>query len=228
MEWKAKRKQLVDTVVEIYDLLDPDGYNGKRFREKMEAMSEKEFASFIKLVKSGAWKASIEMPNLKSSYDMEKIYKAADKLGVKIFTKVRMFDQSTGVHYLTNKEYPVLSLPIRRAQQTIDHKMALPDGDTHIDAMTGQVTGPDHAARTTKPEVQILDNRGLKNTMKEFLQVRGGNPDAYAEFKQQLEETGEANIDTAAAGRTRTAQTAGILLKGMHIDSNLDPQEVTE
>lgn len=217
-----KKKKIVDYVTKVYKTLDPSGYNSDRFKEFVEGMSENQFKEFVKKIKNGEYHFSIEMPNMVARMEVDNIYKAAEITKTKLFHRLQTTDPGTGVQYLTDEEYPVMLLPCRRTQQTIEHKMSLPKSDKTVNAMTGQVTGPDKASSINKEEIQILYNRGLTNTLKEFLNIRAGNPELYSKYSQQLEETGQANIDTDdPADRTRTSQTANVLLHGMHIASNI-------
>lgn len=222
MTVSEKKKKIVALVCSMLDYIDESGHNTELFKSQVGSMSDKDFAKYMQLLKEGKVQLNVEMPNLKSKFDMHRLYAAAKKLGVKIFVRLKKIEPISGKTILTEHEYPVLSLPIRRTQQIIEKKMSLPEGDRTLDALTGQVTGPDQAAALSKEEIQILYNRGLTNTLREMLQVRGGNPELWAEFKQQIEETGEADIDLNSIDvHTRVSQMTGVLLKSMHIDSNL-------
>ena len=74
----------------------------------------------------------------------------------------------------------------------------------------------------TNPEIQILAARGLDATLEELVNVRGGNINAYAEFKRQAEETGEISLNSIDRGSiSRVAMVGQILLQSMMIDNNI-------
>lgn len=222
MTWTERRQAIIDLIVPIFNKFDKSGWNGEQFEKMLMEMSESQFKKFAKMHRDGDWVLTIELPNLIDTIDIDVALDVAEELDIPIFQKLRMTDPATGVEYTTAFEYPVLRLPVRRTQQNIEHKMSLPEGDRRIDAMTGQVTGPDKSARVTIPESHILHNRGLTNTLEEFMQARGGNPQAWSEMRHQLEETGTADVSIADSGdRTRVARMTGTLMRAMHIDSNL-------
>ena len=89
--------------------------------------------------------------------------------------------------------------------------------------MTGQVTGDSKACAVTNPEIHIMQARNLDASLYEYVNVRGGNIANYAEFKRSLEETGTVSLKSLdGSSRTRVSVVAGILLKGMHLDSNFN------
>ena len=152
----------------------------------------------------------------------ENLLKAADAVGAKLFHRIWMEDHNTGRKFLTDNEYLVLPLPIRRQQQFLDEKMSVPEDDKHIDGMTGQVTGDSKSTQITNPEINILAFRGLDTTLEEMVNVRGGNMVAYGEFRKQAEETGEVHMsELDPTTRSRTAVIAQVLLNAMHIENNI-------
>ena len=107
-------------------------------------------------------------------------------------------------------------------QQFLDKKLSVAESDTQIDGLTGQITGKDDPASITGPEIRVMHARGLDNTLKEMISVRGGNIGAYGDFKHQLEETGDASLgDIQTDSVSRTAMVTQVILESMHLDNNL-------
>jgi len=80
----------------------------------------------------------------------------------------------------------------------------------------------DRANSLTNPEIQMLYARGLMTTLSELIQVRGGNINAYAELKRQLEESGMCDMNTIDPNyASRTSRVAAVLFQSMHLDINL-------
>ena len=185
-------------------------------------MTPKEFNQWMTYVKDGKWVLHIVTPNMIVNLRNENLLKAADAVGAKLFHRIWMTDYSTGRKFLTDNEYLVLPLPIRRQQQFLDEKMSVPEDDKHIDGMTGQVTGDSKSTQITTPEINILAFRGLDTTLEEMVNVRGGNMVAYGEFRKQAEETGEVHLNELdPTTRSRTAVIAQVLLQAMHIENNI-------
>ncbi len=219
---KDSRKETLQLVKQTYDLIDPSGKNTERILAELTAMTDKEFDAFIEALEKGDDQFTVEMPNMVLKMDMRKLYKAAEGLGLEIFEHLDLIDRGNGMKYRTEHKYAVLCLPIRRTQQFIEKKMSLPDGRLQIDHMTGQVSGAAESSGFGKEEIQILDNRGLHNSLAELLLIRGGNPEAFSNFSHELEETGAANLDTTDPNqRTRVAKVLGVFLRAIHFDNTL-------
>jgi hypothetical protein len=217
-------KRIIEFIVEYVDKLDKSGTNGRRYRDRLSKMSLKEFDSFMNDLRTGEEQLYINTPNMDSDYDMDfyELVGVGEELGVFIFERIYFTDQTTGRMFLSNQEYMILKLPVRRVRQYIAGKMGLPEGDTKINPMTGQVTGEDKGASHTYVEMQSQASKEQYDTLFEFTKVRGGDPDAYAEFKRQLENTGTASA--GSVGRTTRAKSSialGSYLAAAHIDSNV-------
>ena len=219
---KKKKQLITDYICSVCDIMDPTKLNSNRYHRLLDHMTDKEFDQWMNYVKEGKWKIHILAPNLVVKLTSANNLKAADKIKCKLFHKLWMKDASTGREYLTDNEYLILNLPIRRQQQFLDEKMSVPDNDRQIDGMTGQVTGDSKSSSVTNPEIQILAFRGLDATLEEFVNVRGGNIAAYSDFKRQAEETGEIKLNSLDPNtRSRVAVVGQVLLRSMMIDNNI-------
>ena len=217
-----KKKEIIDKICKICDIMDPSKLNSNRYHKILDKMSPKEFNQWMTYVKDGKWILHIVAPNMVVNLRNENLLKAADAVGVKLFHRIWMHDPNTDRTFLTDNEYLVLPLPIRRQQQFLDEKMSVPEDDKHIDGMTGQVTGDSKSTQITNPEINILAFRGLDTTLEEMVNVRGGNMVAYGEFRKQAEETGEVHMNELdPTTRSRTAVIAQVLLNAMHIENNI-------
>lgn len=220
-EYAAKRKKVTDHLLKHMKMLDPAGDNFKRYNDMLSKMSDKAFHRFMVYVKEGTDQIHIQMPNMKSRLDMESILKTADALGVNFFHRLWLEDDITGKTFLTNEPYPIFKVPVRRQQQFLEEKLSVPDNDTTIDGLSGQVTGPDQASAISNPEIRVLHTRGLERTLLELVKVRGGDIHAYGDFRRQLEENGVGELEKLDGMSTaRSAVVAGILLECMHIGNN--------
>ena len=221
-EVMKKKKEIVSRICKVCDIIDPSGLNSKRYHRILDTMSAKEFDEWMGYVRDGRWKLHIVAPNMVVNLKNENILKAADEVGCKLFHKIWMTDILTGRKYLTDNEYLIIQVPVRRQQQFLDEKMSVPDDDRHIDGMTGQVTGDSKSSQVSGPEIHILAARGLTATLEELVNVRGGNMVAYSEFKRQAEENGEIHMNEMDPNtRSRTAVVGQMLLNSMMIDANI-------
>lgn len=217
-----KKKKILDFICKLCDTMEPSGLNSKRYRQIIGNMNDKEFDQFMNYMKEGKWQLHLVAPNMVVNLQNEDLLKACDLIGLNLFHKVWMYDKVTGRKYLTDNEYMFVKLPIRRQQQFLDEKISVPDNDRTIDGLTGQVTGDSRSCAITNPEIQILAARGLDNTLREMVNVRGGNIHGYNEFRRMLEENGEADLDTIDPNsKTRVSVVGKVLLQSMMIDTNL-------
>ena len=216
------KQKLIDYLCDVLDTVEPEGDNSARYRSFLENMSVDQFEEFIQHLEKGDTQIHMYMPNIKKTLNQNRIFTAADKVGVKIQEKIWITDAVTGKKYLTPYEYVVLQLPIRRVSQFLLHKMAVPESDKKIDLLTGQVTGDDRSSSITQVEIQSLFARDLKSTLVELVKVRGGDVNAYGNFKQQIAETGECRLEAIDTDTTaRSVVMTGVFLNGMMIDNNL-------
>jgi hypothetical protein len=222
MTMLQKKAKVLAYVTKYFDRLDPSGYNSKKFKDLIEPMSAEEFTLYANRLKKGEIQLRLIMPNMKSRMDMPTFLAVAKELDVPLFHRIRMTDPVSGVEFVTPEKYPILLLPIRRAQQTIEKKRSVARDDRYIDAMTGQRAGDDVAAALSHPEIQVLHTRGLTNVLKELVQVRGGNIQNYGDYRTQLEDTGSAALEQLdPTSRTRTSVMVNVLFAGMHIKSTI-------
>lgn len=219
---QEKRQKIQDKIIDIISTLDPKGPNKARYEELFKSMSDNQFSQFMDNLKSGKIKLTLFTPNFKVFIQQEDCLKAAEKLGLELFEKLRFVDKATGKEFLTPQKYLVVKLPVRRTRQFLMHKLSVAESDKKLDALTGQVTGDDKASSISFVEAQLLYARGLDKSLIEFMKVRGGDIHAFATFKQQLEESGQANLDALDPNTIpRSSVIMDKVLKCMYLDNNL-------
>jgi hypothetical protein len=230
----AKRKKVTEKMLErIASIIPGDDTNVKIFREKLEAMNDDEFESYLRKLKPVKTQEDIAnrewipfyVPNLSGKrVSIARNYQIAKGMGRSLDHRLVMTDPSTGLQYVTPHAYPVLDLPVRRQAQTVAKKRSIPEHNQRIDDLTEQPTSESKGSRISSPEGVALLSRGLDNTMLEFVKIRGGDTAGYREYKRLLIETGEvsyAQLD--GLGIAKSTKTASIIFNCMHIGNNLDP-----
>lgn len=222
MTISEKKSKILAYIKNNIKKIDPDGFNYARYEKLFNDLNDKQFVKLMDDLKAGNWQFHIYLPNMKKRVSTNDVLDTADAVGCKLFHRIWITDPNTGRKYLTRHEYPVYQIPVRRMEQFLDKKMSVPDSDTTIDGLTGQVTGKDKGSSLSNPEIQGLHSRGLSRTLDELVTVRGGDIASYGEFKRQLEEQGDGALNTLSGGSvSRTARIAQVFLDAMHIDSNL-------
>jgi hypothetical protein len=225
MDIAKKRKQATALLLERIGMLDKftDAKNVDRWRNLLNSLSDTAFHQFMLGLRDNKHVIYIYLPNMEKHPSMDDLYTVADKLGVSVFERIFIRDELTGRKFLTPESHLVVRIPIRRMQQYGDHKMSMPEGDTRVDSMTGQVIHDDRAAGITNPEIQALMAKGLNKLAYEVVAIRGGNIDAWQSgFKRQAEETGEIIMDDIPKdSKNRTVVIGQILLEGLHLENNI-------
>lgn len=228
------RKAFIDQVVKDIEALAPGSENAKIYKQALEKMPEGQFQAILKAARN----ATSEHPDYSQPFfilpvvqpNMEKYkittdnnLKLAKKWGVEFFQRIWMTDRVTKQTYLTNLPYLVIDLPMTRPAQTLDKKIAIPDHNRSIDDRTDQVTGDSKGASISYPEVQILNARGLEDTILEFIKARGGDSKVGRLMDKQIKDTGSFDLDTVkdADTQAKSTETLSHILTGMHLENNL-------
>ena len=228
-EFKKRRAMIEKMIYEVVNVMDPPregqtaGDNCRRWQSLLSSMDDKQFAKFIEHLRKKECQLNIVMPNMKKTPKIPNLLQAAKMVGLKTSHRLWLPDRTRpGKRFLTNEKYLVLEIPIRRAQQEWDKKLQVPSRDSHVDALTGQVIMDDKACHLSTPEIQSLSTRGLEKTLQELVRVRGGDVVAYGDFNRQLQESGEAKLESLdPRTRARASVISHVLLQSMMIDNNL-------
>lgn len=215
-----KRSKVEAYVLKYMDMIDPSGKNTQRWKAKFKAMSDTNFLQWINDLDTGETTIDIEIPNMVVNVDINNLIDCCKKLEIKLFTRLKLWDEPTQSYYYTSKKYIMLKLPIRRMAQFLDHKLAVPEGDSKIDTLSGQVMKPDQANSISQVEVQSLYARGLNATILELIKYRGGDTSAFAEYKRSIEETGKTTIAGDSNSITRSVVIFDVFFSGMQLETN--------
>lgn len=215
-----RRKRVEEYIYSSMDKLDPSGKNKAIYKEKFAKMSDADFHRYMENLRDGNDRLAMYTANIVDKVDLDTLIKTAKDFGIELFERIRMWDKATGKYYLTPKKYIILQLAIRRMSQFIDHKLSVPEGDNHIDMLTGQVVKPDRAGAISQVEIQALYARNFRNTILELIKYRGGDVNAFAEYKRELEEQGRTSVGKDTGSIVRSAVVLDVLYSGIHIESN--------
>lgn len=216
----AKRKAVEDYIIKYMDEIDPSGLNTAKYRKLFSKMSDNLFDTWMTYLRDKQTVLSVETPNIIVKVDIDRLIKLCKELGIELFTRLKLWDEPTQTYYHTTNKYIMLKLPIRRQAQFLDHKLSVPEGDSKIDNLSGQVMKPDQANGLSQVEVQALYARGLNATIMELIKYRGGDTTAFAEYKRSLEERGSTSIANETNSVTRSVVVFDVFFSGMQIESN--------
>lgn len=215
-----RRKKTQEYICAKFKKLDPTGRESKRYADFFATLNDKQFDEFMQDIRDGKEVLVFYHANAQDECYLDQWKETAKELGVKLFERLKLWDMATQSYYLTPLEYMILDIPVRRMSQFQDHKLSVAEGDSKIDMLTGQVIKPDKAGSIAQTEVQALYAHGLTKTITELLKYRGGDITAFAEYKRELEETGQTIVSRDTHSVPRSAVTLDVLMSGMHIESN--------
>lgn len=217
-----KRAKAEAQILKSIATADPSGFNTQRYKERFAAMSDKQFDDWMRDCHEGRDKFPLETPNMKVQITIRNLQKACDEIGVKLFEQLRIWDSSTKRYFTTPEKFLIVELPVRRVKQYLMDKISVPTSDRVVNPTTGQVVKPDKGSAISMTEAQTYDSKGLQICLDELLIVRGGNLDAYAQYKAALENGGSVRLsELDYSGGVRSAEIAKVLLESMHIENNL-------
>lgn len=216
----AAEKIILDGV----SLIDVTGKSLKVLKSFFTQMDDKAFHAYMTAVKEGREYISIIMDNLNGNkITTVNNIAVAKKLGCKLYQRVWTTDQATGVTYLTNEEYLVVHLPVRRQIQTLLHKISIPEDNKHVDELTDQPTGASKGSSISQPELLVMLSGGSVAAIEEFMRFRGGDLKLMAAMDQSIHETGGASMEALGANATSRVKSTVVLstfLTAMHIRNN--------
>ena len=218
----AKRKKVEAYILKLMSDIDDTGANKKRYKETFAKMSDKQFDDYMKAIRDGKTNLFMYFENGKDTFTMNDIIALAEKRKVSVFEKLNLYDDILDRWYESEYKAMILNVSIRRLSQYIAHKISLPESDTRVNPVTGQVFASDKGATMSMIETAVLGSKGLTTTATELVKVRGGDTMAYQSAKNQMETTGKLTLNTLPMeNRPRSAITAKVYLSALGIDSNI-------
>lgn len=231
------RQEILNVITKRLNAIIPNTPTVDAYAKALDKMTDKELALWIKALENGIKDVPdmdlnapsdtiiILAPNLdkKNQLNMKRNLALAKAMGHDFFEQCWVTNPVTHQCTLSNRKYMVMDLPVRRQAQTLDEKISLPEDDTHVDELTGQVTGESKGASISFPEVQMLVAQNLTHTLEELLRVRGGDQTAWSVMKRDLIENGEFSLSRLEGldSRAKVNQSLSTIMTSMHIKNNL-------
>lgn len=204
--------------------LDPSGDNTRRWTEKFKSMDDDVFKAFVNELREGKDYISIVAPNFTSTQvNIANNFKVAQKYGVKLFQRIWLNDPVTGRRYLSNDEYPVFHLPVRRQIQMAKTKFGYARNNDKSDSLTGQPTGESEGGAISYPEILVLYSRGLGSTVEELIWARGGNRGAFRMMNKKIKDSGTCTLNELQQYSTgmKSTKVLSTYMKAIHIANTI-------
>lgn len=218
------RKEATDYAVKLLSKFAGKNDSVKEIETMLGQLTDKQFDAYMQSLMVGEEVMPYIAPNLGDvRLSSEQNLKIAEELGHEFFERLWLTDPATGEVYLTPKKYLVVDLPLRRLQQHLIKKIAIPEDNQHFDEMTAQPTGPSKGRGVSFPELQLLYSQGLDDVIRELFKFRGGDEQAYRAMTKDALLTGMPSMNDVDGGDTqvKATESLSILLKSAHLDNNL-------
>lgn len=211
-------------VLQWMDDIDPSGDNTRRWVNKFKSMDDATLKQFVDSLRAGQDYISVVSPNFTNSkVGIENNFKVAKKYGVKMFQRIWTTDPVTGRRYLSNDEYPVFHLPVRRQIQMAKEKFSYAHNNDKTDSLTGQPTGESEGGSISYPEVLVLYSRGLSKSVEELIWARGGNRGAFKQMNKKIRESGTCTLRELEPHSTgiKSTKILSTYMKAIHISNTI-------
>lgn len=218
------RRDAEKVVLEWITDIDPSGDNTRRWMEKFKTMDDDTFKDFVNELRAGNDYISVVAPNFTNTkINIANNFKVAEKYGVKLFQRIWLNDPVTGRRYLSNDEYPVFHLPIRRQIQMAKTKFSYARNNDKTDSLTGQPTGVSEGGAISYPEILVLYSRGLGSVVEELIWARGGNRGAFKMMNKKIKDSGTCTLNELQQYSTgvKSTKVLSTYMKSIHIANTI-------
>lgn len=221
----GNRKAAEQFIIESIESILPGGGNKEIYLKLLAQMSDEAFHSWMTKFKEGTDRPVIYAPNFaKVSLNTKRNLDLAKKWGVRFFERlwISSTDPDTPA-YLTNNEYMIVELPVRRQAQLLTKKISIPDHNRSVDQLTGQPSGDSRSSQISFMELQIMRSMGLKQSLQELIKYRGGDVGGFSAMNKLIARDGTVSMRTVAPYATGVESTHAlkIFLTSMHLKNTL-------
>lgn len=225
MDFSVKRKKIEKLVLDTYTKMDPSGRNVKKWKEIFASMSDKEFDTFCKELKSDSEWMTLDVVEYENPPTLENFEAAAKVIGIPLFERVAMPHTTMDKSKIVWSKHPVLVgyCNVKRPQQAIIKKNGASSSIEKRSSTTGQVVGEDKNGRETDLENSMMVAMGADAILKEMNGFRADDLHAKAQAYSLAGSDGFvrlADLDDDVKNKT-TLNTADVYFIGMGLKSDL-------
>lgn len=221
---KGNRKAFEEYVLSFMKKVTKNGGNAVIYRRLFDKMNDAQMEDFVKQLEGGMSLSIWAGENNDDKIVFENIRKLAKEIGLELEQQLIIVDEDTGVRSLTPYTAIVGTAEVRKQRQMLVKKFGAAKDDHSIDDLTGQVMGDSRATGVSQAEITVLRNLGLTTMANELYNVKGGDQEALKAYKNDLITSGKTttNGSLKRGSIVKVLKTAARLMRGRHIDNNMD------
>lgn len=220
MSVKKGREAAEGIILKYIEKMLPGSPNTQNYKDMFARMSDAEFTEFIK---NGHRLAVVVSNGTGVQAELERNLEIADELGHNFFQRIWLPTKDGKGKYLTPHSYIVVDLPHWRQAQVLSKKISIPEDNSTVNNLTGQVTGKSKGSRISHPQLLILDAAGLSETITELIKYRGGDLKGLRAMNTSIARTGGVELKAIEpySGTVQSTQTLSVIFTSMHLKNTL-------
>ena len=198
MDLSTKRKKTMEMLCSALDKIDPTGDNSKKYKNKFNKMSDKEFDSYMKKFLSDPNKYFyLEVIDYERPLKMVNIEACAKHLNIPLYEKVCVPYTNMDLENAVVLPEPVAVgyIHLKTMVQMLLKKNSTAFDISQRNAKTNQVTGDSKTSRTTDVESYSMISIQAKNALKELLGARADDQRAKNEMYNEIASNGYVSLE---------------------------------
>lgn len=221
---ETDRKAAEKVVFDFLEGILPGSPNKQIYEEFFASMDDEAFKKYVDDVDAGRSHLVVIAPeNAAVLLNFPRNLQYADSIGHSFYKRIWLTDPLSGSKYLSNDEYLVVRLPLKRQAQFLTEKISIPEDNLSINNLTGQATGKSKGSTISNPELQVLNALGLEYSSIEMIKFRGGDLIGFNAMNNQIFEGGQVSLETLDSMGTnvKALTTLSTILTSMHLSNTL-------
>lgn len=219
-----KRNLIEKSILEFVKEITPGGGNHHIYKSLFKEMNDNQFDTFWEQIKKrGYIPIFLDNFNQEEMVDYNKLKSLSERWNIPLEQQVNFIDPDTGIIHTTPRPAMVGIVEVSKQRQIVVKKINIAKHDFDVDDLTGQPVGDSKGAGISNPENNILIALGLTTMAKELTAVKGGDINAYRQYKSDLVSSGTTTVQASlkAGNGAKSLRTAYWLLRGRHLDNNI-------
>jgi hypothetical protein len=193
-----KRKEFMDYITNILNILDPSGDNAKAFHEEWDGYSDKDFDKEVRTFFDDPHQfLNLQIVEFERDLPMDNIEKCAKFMNIPLYEHVALPHVNGDPQHavVTPQPVPVGYIHLKRMPQTLLKKNTGSVDIKKRNPKTGQVINEDKNGRNSDVETYALTAMGAKQALKEFMGPRADDMAAKNKMNNDIAKNGYVSLE---------------------------------